>query len=145
MAYHPEKEYKRTFDKRSSEQFKDIPVNISKPDSFEKVKLMRDGLIYDPYYILKFKGPSLHQMIDRINELAIAVTDLQVAVTNLVEVESKEERKVIDNVWNHVKQCCSKIGISYSPSGKLWDGSGIVEEGINAYRCHIKVKSDAEE
>lgn len=128
------------FDYRNSEKVKNANVPATDPNEFEKVKFLRDGLIYDPAYILKFKGPSLHQMIDRINELAIAVTDLQTVVTNIVESEMKEDRKVMDNTWEHVKRCCNRLLISYSPSGKLWDGSGVVEEGIDAYTCHLKIK-----
>lgn len=115
------------------------PVPTEADNDFEPVYFTHDGLIYDPSYILKFKGPTLHKILDRLNQLSIAVTDLQTVVTNLID-EGEETRKVVDNIWEHTKQCCDALGITYSPTDEIWDGEGVLEEGIDPYISHIVIK-----
>ena len=105
-------------------------------NSFEPQYYLKDGLIYDPSYIHKFKGPTIHQIIAKINTLTTAVTSLQQVVTNLIEKDEVENRKVmVDTVWKYTKQCCDNLGIVYQPTSDvdLWDGEGVMEEGIEAY------------
>ena len=113
------------------------------PNDFTPVAFITNKLIYDPSYIFKFKGPNMPGIIDKLNELVIAVTDLQQVVTDLVNNDHKETRNVMrDYVWTKVKTCCDILGVSY-PYANLddtWNGTGVLEEGIDPYTCHIIVK-----
>lgn len=114
------------------------PVPTGAANLFPPVSYVHDGLIYDPAYIHKFKGPTLHTLMDRINALAIAVTDLQTVVSNIVDVEGPEVQKQVEKVvWKYTKQCCDQLGITVAEQGPLWDGTGVFEEGIDPYTCHI--------
>ena len=115
----------------------------SAPNDFTKVAFITDKLIYDPSYIFKFRGPDMHDIIGKLNELCVAVTDLQQVVTNLVNDEHPETRKVMNNiVWSKVKDCCRTLQIGYGVDSldSVYDKKGVVEEGIDPYTCHIIVK-----
>ena len=114
-------------------------VPSSKPNGFgSKVQLTKFAMIYDPEYILKFKNPDMATIVDRLNQLAVAVSDLQSVVTNIVTSEGPETRSAIDKVWGYTKSCCDHAEISY-PGGSLWDGSGVYQEGIDPWTCHIVI------
>lgn len=111
------------------------------PNDFDRVKYTHDGLIYDPAYIMKFKNPNIHKIIDRLNQLAVAVTDLQMVVTNIVTKEGPETRRTIERVWEYTKQCCDadEVDVDYSGMGDLWDGEGVYQEGLDPYTLHISI------
>lgn len=124
----------------SSKDLSGIVPAAAPVEPFIPQEYVKDSLIYDPSYIHKFKGPTMGDMIGALNRLSAAVTDLQSVVVNLVE-EQKETRKVLEDiVWNYTKQCCDEAGISYSSVGNLWDGSGVVEEGIAPYINALEIK-----
>lgn len=130
-------EFETTEETSSSVNNEPVPAEVD--NDFEPVYFTKDALIYDPSYIHKFKGPTLHKMLDRLNQLAIAVTDLQTVVTNLID-EGEETREVIDNVWQHTTMCCTALGIDYQPKGEIWDGEGVLEEGVDPFISHIIIK-----
>lgn len=113
------------------------------PNDFVPVEFITNKIVYDPSYIFKFKNPNMHALIDKINELCIAVTDLQQVVTDLVNNDLVETRNVMnDTVWSKVKECCRELEISYSPDNlsSAYNKQGVLEEGIDPYTCHIQVK-----
>lgn len=119
----------------------------NKENAFGNSTFITNHLIYDPSYIHKYKGPTMHEMIAKLNQLTVEITDLQQVVTSLVK-EGIETRTNLDELKDIVKDvihpyldsACSPHGITvptidYTP----WDGSGVLEEGIDPYTCHITV------
>ena len=87
---------------------------------------------------MKFKNPTIHKIIDRINQLAVAITDIQTVVTNIAGKEGPETRETIEKIWEKVQACCEHCEVD-SDIGDLWDGSGVFQEGLEPFKCHIEI------
>ena len=116
-------------------------VPSPRPNNFGRVKYTHDGLIYDPAYIMKFKNPNIHKIIDRLNQFAVAITELQMVVTDIVTKEGPETRRTLERVWEYTKRCCDadEVNVNYSGMGNLWDGNGVYQEGLDPYTLHISI------
>ena len=113
----------------------------SAANDFGQVAFIENKLVYDPSYIFKFKGPTINDIIDKLNELCVAVADLQQVTTSLIEEEAETREVMNDVIWAKVKDCSRRLETYYSPENlaDVFDKKGVVEEGLDPYTCHIKI------
>lgn len=102
-----------------------IPIPSDKPNDFNKLKRYdEDKIVYDSSYIFKFKNPSIHDIIDKLNKLSVEVTSLQMTLTSVVNDEMKEDREVIDKIWENL----DKI---HKFENDTWEFTGDMNDYIN--------------